>query len=213
MRSLCIILAGMFLSISIHAQEGKANRQETKAAIEKYVNEQVNPVIEKEYNSFLEALSPKDKQLVEKLKTEKAEMLEKRKMRKGFERKPSSDIPKEIDRDAFHKLMKERKLAREDMREEFKWDIMYLSHKYDEALKAHMDKIAENHETWAKEIKEILPEKRQMNQNEETNKMPGRRMGADKKMKRRGDVPSFLLWDGSTETSMKLTGIQPGRKM
>lgn len=208
MRAIIIFIVGLSMSVNLSGQSKKNDRLKTHEAIEKYVSESVTPVIDNEHKLFLETLSAQDAQLLASLKTEKSEMLEKRKMKRGEKRKPFTDIPKDVDRETFHKLMKERKVEQNEMREDFKMDVMYLSHKYEEQIQVHMDNLAVKKETWKEELNSLRPSDKPEKERKTARKMNGER--GEKKMnrKRHGDVSSFLLWDNQTQSAMKLTGLR-----
>ena len=123
MRSILMIALSMILTIQLVGQESN-RKQERKDHFENTVH----PFITKEHNAFLESMDRADRELLTELKAKKAEMQIKR---QEIKEKPNeSEIPTNISREEFHELMKAKKAERGEAAENFKMDLMYLTHKY-----------------------------------------------------------------------------------
>lgn len=211
MRSLIIIAFSFFFAFNANAQDIKEKGQ-AKEAAQKYFQENINPFITKRHNDFVAGLSLEDRALLSALKANHAEMESNRKARK--ERPKNTDVPADISREDFHKLMKERHAGQSEARETFKMDLKYLSHKYQEEIEQHMEAIKSQKEVWKKDLKEMRPDREENKQMSEKAKLK-RNANAGKDKSRRGGkgfIAKFLLWDEKADAEKNMRELKMGKR-
>ena len=210
MRSLIIITFSLLFAFNMHAQDAKEKGQ-AKEAAQKYFQENINPFITKRHNDFLTQLSLEDRALLSALKAKQAEFESNKKDRK--ERPKNEDMPSDISREEFHKVMKEKHAGQSEARETFKMDMKYLSHKYQDALEEHMEAIKAEKEVWKKDMKDMRPERqieKPMNEKVKQNKAKAKKGKA--KRGGNGFLPKFLLWDTDAAAEKNMRELRMGRR-
>lgn len=201
MRSILMIALSMILTIQLVGQESN-RKQELKQERKDHFENTVHPFITKEHNAFLESMERADRELLTELKAKKAEMQIKRKEIK--EKRKESEIPTNISREEFHELMKAKKAERGEAAENFKMDLMYLTHKYQDELKEHLEVIKAEKAKWKEEGKAKRQQARDLS---EADRGKMKRKMAHKKhkgKKGRKFASKFLLWDDNVENHREM---------